>query len=140
MIIYSVSADIIQCGHHPLRQPYIFILIAHLNAVLLIADRCNISQLFRSAGTDGYLILFLFQIGCLLMHYILSIPYNTAMLFIAYQFHHAFAMLCHRKQINPGHALNSIAFAGQIFQVACKSIGTTRDIDDAARCKAGEAA
>ena len=31
--------------------------------VLLIADRGNIGQIFRCAGTDGYFISFLFQIG-----------------------------------------------------------------------------
>ena len=30
--------DIVQCCHHLLCQPYILILIAHLNTVLLIAN------------------------------------------------------------------------------------------------------
>ena len=49
-------------------------------------------------------------------------------------------MFRHREQIYPCHAFHNISLARQILQVAGKSIGAARDIDDAARCKAGEAA
>lgn len=44
-----------------------FILVAHLYAVLLITYLGNIGQVFRCAGTDGYLIFFLFQLNLLLL-------------------------------------------------------------------------
>lgn len=63
MIIDCICSYIIQCGHHFLRQPYILILIVHLNTVLLITHRGNVCEIFCCTGTDGYFILFLFQIG-----------------------------------------------------------------------------
>ena len=42
MFIYSTNIHIVQYGHHLLCQPYIFILVAHFNAVLLITYRGNI--------------------------------------------------------------------------------------------------
>ena len=52
MIIYRANIHIVQRGHHLLCQPYILILVAHLNTVLLVADRSDIGQIFRCAGTD----------------------------------------------------------------------------------------
>ena len=43
-----------------------FILIAHFNAVCLIAHGCGIGQVLRRAGTDCYFILFLSIIRFLL--------------------------------------------------------------------------
>ena len=54
MLIDCTNIHIIQSGHHLLCQPYIFILIAHLYAVLLITYRGNIGQVLCFAGTDGY--------------------------------------------------------------------------------------
>ena len=66
MLIDCTNINIVQCGHHLLCQPYILIFISHLNTVLLITDRGNIGQVFCYTREDGYFILFLFQIECLL--------------------------------------------------------------------------
>ena len=61
MIINRPNIHIIQHRHHLLRQPYILILIAHFNAVLLVTDRSNICQVFRCTGTDSNLFFFSFS-------------------------------------------------------------------------------
>lgn len=66
MLIDCTNINIVQCGNHLLCQPYILIFISHLNTVLLITDRGNIGQVFCCTREDGYFILFLFQIECLL--------------------------------------------------------------------------
>ena len=53
---------IVQGGHHLLCQPYILILITHLNAVLLFTNRSNICQIFCCTRTDCYFDFLLFQI------------------------------------------------------------------------------
>ena len=54
MFIYRWQTNVIQCGHHPLCQPYIPILIAHLNTILLTTNRGNIGQVFCCTGTGVY--------------------------------------------------------------------------------------
>ncbi len=75
MLIDCTNIHIVQGGHHFLCQPYIFILIAHLNTVLLITNRGNIGQVFRCAGTDSYLIFFFFNlISFLLLSFFIVLP------------------------------------------------------------------
>ena len=66
MFIYCTNIYIIQCCHHLLCQPYIFVLIPHFYAVLLIADRGHISQILRRTGADAHFIFLFIHTGILL--------------------------------------------------------------------------
>lgn len=47
MFVNCTNIHFIQCDHHLLCQPYIFIFIAHFNTVLLVTDGGNVSRIFR---------------------------------------------------------------------------------------------
>ena len=96
MFVDSTNIHIVHYSHHLLCQPYIFILVAHLNTVLLSTYRCNIDQIFRCAGTNSC-IHFIFNQST---HHFLPSQF----------FSHGLAIPLFQWFVIPNHASLSLAF------------------------------
>ena len=63
MLVNRWKPYIIQCRHHLLCQPDVFVLIAHFDAVLLVTNGSNVGQVLRRTGTDVDFVFLLVQAG-----------------------------------------------------------------------------
>ena len=54
MLVDRAHIHIIQCRHHLLRQPDVFILIAHFKAYIAFACGCHKGQVLRCGTTDRF--------------------------------------------------------------------------------------
>jgi len=91
MVIDGWHLNIVERRQHFLRQPYVFILIAHFKTPLTVACRGNERQILRGAIADGY---FVFLLSCHILNLPLfasaSSPMKTEIRVETIQLNHAF--------------------------------------------------